>query len=69
MDLSSQPTLIRGNTTKSIEYTPERRIIIENKTSFSTWADSIKAQEGLQPPPEPLSFLLNVPQASFEKVR
>ena len=35
MNLSSQPTLIKGNTTKSIEYTPEGRIIIRHKRSFS----------------------------------
>ena len=35
MDLSSQPTFIRGNTTKPIEYTPEGRIITGNKRSFS----------------------------------
>ena len=35
MNLSSQPTLIRGNTTKPIEYTPEGRIIIEHRRSFS----------------------------------
>ena len=35
MDLSSQPTLIKGNTTKDIEYTPEGRIFIGNRRSFS----------------------------------
>ena len=35
IDLSSQPTLIRENTTKPIEYTPEGRIIIGNRRSFS----------------------------------
>ena len=34
MDLSSQPTLIEGNTTKAIEYTPEGRIFIGNRRSF-----------------------------------
>ena len=35
MGLSSQPTLIKGNTTKVIEYTPEGRIFIGNRRSFS----------------------------------
>ena len=34
MDLSSQPTMIRGNTTNSIKYTPEERIIIGHRRSL-----------------------------------
>lgn len=35
MDLRSQPTLIRGNTSRTIEYTPEGKIIIRSGESIS----------------------------------
>ena len=35
MDLSNQPTLTRGRTLKTIEYTPEGKIILGNRRLFS----------------------------------